>query len=335
MAALLKSGESLPAGWGSGERVAEPVAVGVAAPASSAPTQAAAVMHPPVDLGRIKASPLARKVAEQLGVSLTGLTGTGPGGRIVEKDVQAAASGAPPAIPQPAAPILVGTGDRKVSLTRLRAITAQRTLQAKQQAPHYYVTVEADVEKLLGLKEMFEEEESGKVSINDFVVKACALALIDLPEVNATFSGDSVTEFGAVHIGIAAAVDEGLTVPVLRNAGSMTLRQIAEHTRDLVKRARENKLSLDELTGSTFSISNMGMLEVDNFIAIINQPNAAILAVSSVRKKVVPTDEDELEIRRRMNLTCSFDHRVVDGARGAVFLNKVREYLENPTRLLA
>jgi pyruvate dehydrogenase E2 component (dihydrolipoamide acetyltransferase) len=337
IAAILKAGEALPAGWGSGAAAPaaatveaepaakpEPVLVG----AASAPATAAEPS------GRVKASPLAKRVAQDLGIDLRNLRGSGPGGRILEKDIQAMASAAPAVAVAQAAPVTAGAGDTVVPLTRLRQITAQRTTQSKQQVPHYYVTVEVDVEKILALRELFEEEQSGKASINDFVVKACASALAEMPEVNATFEGDKVLQYDAIHIGIAAAIEEGLTVPVLRNAGALSLRQIAEATRDLVTRARENKLSLDELSGSTFSISNMGMLNVDNFAAIINQPNAAILAVSSVRKKVVPTDDDEIEIRSRMNVTCSFDHRVVDGARGAVFINKVREYLENPSRLI-
>ena len=167
------------------------------------------------------------------------------------------------------------------------------------------------------------------------MVKACALALRDMPEVNATYQGQNVQQFGAVHIGIAAAIPEGLTVPVIRDADRLTLRQIAEASKSLVQKAKDNRLAMDEVTGSTFSISNMGMLDVDNFIAIINQPNAAILAISSVRKKAVVDESGQIVARSRMNVTCSFDHRVVDGAIGAKFINVVKVYLENPTRLLA
>lgn len=329
IAAILKDGEKLPDGWSSGKAATIPAAEQI--------THMVEAVKETVQVGaaaigdRVKASPLAKKIAEQLGVDLNAIQGSGPGGRIVEKDIHAAVKTKPTAAPAVAA---ASAGDTNVGLTKLKQITAQRTLQSKTQVPHYYVTVEVDVERIGELRAMFEEEESGKVSINDFVVKACALALVDMPEVNASFEGNSIRQYGAVHMGIAAAVDDGLTVPVLKNANLLTLRQISAATKDLVTRARENRLSLDELSGSTFSISNMGMLNVDNFIAIINQPNAAILAVSSVRKKVVPTDDDELEIRARMNISCSFDHRVVDGARGAVFINRVKDYLENPTRLL-
>ncbi len=337
IAAILAEGESLPAGWkgGNGKAPAQ-TPKGETPAAEPAPTAAAAYRAEPAaqpSEGRVKASPLAKRIAADLGVDLAEITGSGPGGRIVEKDVQAAAKGAP----TKQAPAAVKAGpETVVQLTKLRQITAQRTSQSKQQVPHYYVTVEVDVEKIVALRQMFEEEESGKVSINDFVARACVLALKDMPEVNATYEGQTVRQFSSVHLGIAAAVEDGLTVPVLKNADQLSLRELSSRTKDLALRARDNKLSLDELSGSTFSISNMGMLNVDNFIAIINQPNAAILAVSSVRKKVVPSEEeDEIEIRSRMNISASFDHRVVDGARGTVFINRVKDYLENPSRLLS
>lgn len=352
IAALLKDGENLPANWGSGaapaksappaeakaepEVVREPVAVANAAQAPT--TQAAAsptTQSAEEDAGRIKASPLARRIASEKGIDLAALKGTGPGGRIVEKDVLAAKSSPTPSAQRPS-PSTPSVSDETITLNRLRQITAQRTAQSKQQVPHYYVTVEVDVDRITQLRAMFEEEESGKVSINDFVVRACALALRDMPDVNATFASPTmVVQYGAVNVGIAVAIDDGLTVAVIRNADQLGLRQISGASRDLVKKAKENKLSMDELSGSTFSISNMGMLDVDNFIAIINQPNSSILAISTARKKVVVGDDDEIEIRWKMNISASFDHRVVDGATGAKFLNVVRGYLENPTRLMS
>lgn len=333
--AILKEGEKLPKGWGSGApteasaAAAEPEAPAVAL--APAPPAAAAA---PAASGRVKASPLARKIAQDLGVSLEGVTGSGPGGRVVEKDVRGAAAQAP--APAFVAPVAATADDRVVELGRLRRITAERTAHSKQTVPHFYVTLEVDVERILALKAQFEEEEAGKVSINDFVARACVLALQEMPVVNAVFQGKSILEQGAVHLGVAAAVDEGLTVPVVKNAHTMSLRQLSAAIRAVVGKARDNKLGPDEVSGSTFSISNMGMLNVDNFLAIINEPNAAILAVSSVRRKVVVVDDsdDELEIRNRMNIAASFDHRVVDGAIGAKFVNLVAAYLENPTRLL-
>ena len=334
IAAILKEGETLPDGWATGTAKVAPAAT-TAATAPRVEEVVAAASTAPAPTGRVNASPLAKKIASELGLDLATITGSGPNGRIVEKDVRGSKpAAAPAAVAAPAPQVLVTVADTVVPLTKLKQITAQRTLQSKQQVPHFYVTVEVDVEKIAALRAQFEAEGSGKVSINDFVVKAVTKALVDLPEFNATFTGNGITRFGAVHIGIAAAVDEGLTVPVLRNAQTLGLRDISGKVKDLVSRARANKLSLDELSGSTFSISNMGMLNVDNFIAIVNQPNAGILAVASVRKKVVVNDQDEIEVRQKMNISCSFDHRLVDGARGAVFINAVKDYLENPTRLL-
>jgi pyruvate dehydrogenase E2 component (dihydrolipoamide acetyltransferase) len=292
---------------------------------------------PVVSEGRLKASPLARKVAEAEGVDLSKVTGTGPGGRITERDVMNFVDRpAPePAPAQVAAPAAASEEDQTIKLPRLRQITAKRTLESKQQVPHFYVTVEVDVERILELREMFERDGSGKVSINDFVVKACALSLRDMPVVNSVFQGATLTQKGGVHVGMAVALEDGLTVPVVKNADKLTLREISATSKGLAKRARDNKLALDEMQGSTFAVSNMGMLDVDNFIAIINQPNAAIVAIASVRKKVVVGENDEVEIRNRMNITGSFDHRVVDGAVGAKFINLVKDYLQNPTRLLA
>lgn len=339
IAALLKDGESLPQNWGNGSAPkASPAAESAPQPASQAQPATSAPAETPtppaekseVAPGRIKASPLAKKVASERGIDLAAIAGSGPGGRIVEKDVLAAK---PAAVGSPQ--LAPAAHDEVIQLNRLRQLTAQRTAQSKQQVPHFYVTVEVDVERITQLRAMFEEEESGKVSINDFVVRACALALRDMPEVNATFSSPTtLTRYGAVNVGIAVAINEGLTVAVIRNADQFGLRQLANKSKELVGKARDNKLSMDELTGSTFSISNMGMLDVDNFIAIVNQPNSSILAISTARKKVVVGDDDEIEIRWRMNISASFDHRVVDGAIGAKFINVVKGYLENPTRLL-
>lgn len=343
IAALLKAGEELPQNWGAGSGSTPPAPPQEApkqtavpdspAPAAALPSPVQPTAEEPASgsADRVKASPLARRIAAEKGIDIGSIKGSGPGGRVIERDVLAAkpAGGAPQALKPTAA-------DEAIHLNRLRQLTAQRTAQAKQRVPHFYVTVEVDVDRIAGLREMFEAEESGKVSINDFVVKSCALALREMPEVNASFTdAGTVTRHGTVNIGIAVAIDEGLTVAVMRDTDRMGLREIAAKSKELVGKAKENKLSLDELTGSTFSISNMGMLDVDDFTAIINEPNSGILAISSARKKVVVGEDDELEVRQRMNITASFDHRVVDGAIGAKFINVVKGYLENPSRLLA
>lgn len=356
IALILKDGEAVPAGWGSGAASAPAATAEEAVPVASAGP--VAEPEAPVVEGRIKASPLAKKIAQEAGVNLSMVTGTGPGGRIVEKDVkealaaqstkmpdfsQAAApasSGpvAPSAKPAsgPAAPAFVATPgvDQKVTLSRLRTIIAQRTQQSKQEAPHFYVTLEVDLENILALRDQFKKDESGNVSINDYVIKATALALAQMPEVNASFGGDHVLIHGSIHMGIAAAVPDGLLVPVIKHADQKTLRQISADSKSLVSKAREGKLGLDEMSGSTFSISNMGMLNVDAFGAIINGPNAGIIAIASAKKVAVVMPDGSIQARTRMNITGSFDHRVLDGAVGAAFMNLVRDYLEHPTRLL-
>ncbi|MBX3119361.1 MAG: 2-oxo acid dehydrogenase subunit E2 [Fimbriimonadaceae bacterium] len=346
IAILLKEGEALPENWGSGsspaskseEKTTEPAPAANGASTASAPTAASTApsQASTAPAGRVKASPLAKRIAAELGVDLTAISGSGPGGRIVEKDVRAAAgSTTAKTAPATAAAINATAEDQLIPLNKIRQITAQRTVESKQQIPHFYVTVDVDVDRLMALRKTFEEEGAGKVSVNDFVVKACALALREMPMVNSSYQGDKLIQYGAVNIGMAVALDDGLTVAVIRNADQMTLRQINARAKELAGKARENRLSMDELTGSTFSISNMGMLDVDSFIAIVNQPNSGILAVSSARKTVVVNHEEQVVISTRMNISASFDHRVVDGAIGAKFINVVRSYLENPTRLLS
>jgi len=330
IAAILKDGEKLPADWSS-------VTNGKPAPAEapkavvSAPVEAASTAKAD---DRVKASPLARKIAEEKGVDLGSISGSGPGGRIVEKDVLAAG----PSKPARAAaqPVTASAEDVVVKLNKIRQITAQKTQQSKQHVPHFYVTVEVEIDKLQALRQMFEEEGSGKISVNDFVIKACALALREMPSVNSSFvDATTLIQHGAIHIGMAVALEDGLTLPVIHNADTLGVREIGAKSRELAFKARDNKLHPDELSGATFSISNMGMLDVENFAAIIVEPNAAIVAVGTAKKKLRINDEDEAEIRQVMKLTGSFDHRVVDGAVGARFMNLVRAALESPTRLLS
>jgi len=332
IALLLKNGETLPSNWGE-SNVESKVTSNITESSIKLPSESIDKASLKSSPERIKASPLARKMAENRNISLNEISGTGPGGRIVERDIVN--------YEENISKITIAENtsfikkDDLITPSRLKQITAQRTTQSKQQVPHFYVTVEVNLENILKMREMFEIENSGKVSINDFVVKASSLALRDVPEVNASFVNNQIQLFGNVHIGIAAAVDNGLLVPVLKNVDGLTLRSISLECKNLVKKAREGKLHPNEMVGSTFSISNMGMLDVDNFIAIINQPNAAIVAISSARKKVVVNDNNELEIRTCMNITGSFDHRVLDGAIGAKFMNALKDYLENPTRLVS
>jgi pyruvate dehydrogenase E2 component (dihydrolipoamide acetyltransferase) len=290
-----------------------------------------------VDGGRVKASPLARKIAAQSGVDLKLIQGTGPGGRIVRRDVEAAGVAPAAAAPVASAPRVAapsGVEFEDVPLTSMRAAIAKRMPLSKAPVPHFYVTSEIAMDQAAALREQLNAlEGQPKISVNDLIVRACALTLLEHPGVNASFQGESIRVFRRVHMGIAVALDDGLITPVLRDAHAKSLAQIAVESRDLAERARQRKLRTQELSGATFSISNLGMFDVADFSAIINPPEGAILAVGSVRKVAVVTDGG-LGVGRRMAVTISCDHRVMDGAMAARFLQDVKRLLEEPLRLL-
>jgi pyruvate dehydrogenase E2 component (dihydrolipoamide acetyltransferase) len=309
----------------------------------AAPARPVAPAPPPqpavggTDGGRVKASPLARKIAAQSGVDLKLIQGSGPGGRIVRRDVEAAGSVPAAAAAAPVAPrvaVAPGVAFEDVPLTPMRATIAKRMPLSKAPVPHFYVTSEIAMDRAWELREELNGlEGQPRISVNDLVVRACALALLQHPGVNASFQGESIRVFHRVHMGIAVALDEGLITPVLRDAHAKSLAQLAVEGRDLAERARQRKLRTQELSGATFSISNLGMFEVADFSAIINPPEGAILAVGSVRMVPVVT-ENGLGVGRRMAVTLSCDHRVMDGAMGARFLQDVKRLLEAPLRLL-
>ena len=317
-----------------------------AAPAPAVSSAAAAVPAAPV-AERLRVSPLARKVAAQAGLDLRLIQGTGPGGRIIRRDVEAAttagavaapaaAAAAPAAAPalRPVRPDAAGPEYEVVALTPMRAAIAKQMPLSKAPIPHFYVTSEVAMDRAWDLRqELNALDGQPKISVNDLVVRACALALTEHPYVNASFQGDAVRVYHRAHIGIAVALDDGLITPVLRNCESKALAQIAVESRDLAERARARKLRAQELSGATFSISNLGMYDVAEFSAIINPPEGAILAVGSVRQVPVVAGPG-LGVGRRMNVTLSCDHRVMDGAMGARFLQTVRRLLEEPLRLL-
>jgi pyruvate dehydrogenase E2 component (dihydrolipoamide acetyltransferase) len=290
-----------------------------------------------VDGGRVKASPLARKIAAQSGVDLKLIQGTGPGGRIVRRDVEAAGVAPAAAAPVASAPRVAapsGVEFEDVPLTSMRAAIAKRMPLSKAPVPHFYVTSEIAMDQAAALREQLNAlGGQPKVSVNDLIVRACALTLLEHPGVNASFQGESIRVFRRVHMGIAVALDDGLITPVLRDAHAKSLAQIAVESRDLAERARQRKLRTQELSGATFSISNLGMFDVADFSAIINPPEGAILAVGSVRKVAVVTDGG-LGVGRRMAVTISCDHRVMDCAMAARFLQDVKRLLEEPLRLL-
>lgn len=294
------------------------------------------------ETGRIKASPLAKKIARDNNLDLSRLEGSGPGGRVVRKDVEAALesgvtkakpAAAPAAAPAPA----VAPGPREdetVQLTKLRQAIARRMTESKTGVPHFYVTHEYNVDALMAMRKQANEylPDNEKLSVNDFIIKAMALALREFPNLNASFQGDKVVRHGAVNIGNAVAVEGGLLTVVIRNADQQPVRAISAEMKRMAAGVREGKVKPADIEGSTFSISNMGMFDVENFSAIINPPEAAILAVGSARQ--VPVVENgEIKIGWRMKATISVDHRVSDGAEAAQFMQALAKYLEQPLRL--
>ena len=304
---------------------------------ASVPAAAPAGLGAVVQAGRVKASPLAKKIAAQAGVDLRLIRGSGPGGRIIRRDVEAAGSGAAgasvaAAVAMPAT--VAGAEFEDRPLTLIRAAIARRMPLSKGPVPHFYVTSEVAMDRAWELREQLNAlEGQPKISVNDFVIRACALALLKHPGVNASLQGDAIRVYHRAHIGVAVALDDGLITPVLRDCHAKPLGQIAAEARDLVERARTRKLRAQELSGATFSISNLGMFDVAEFSAIINPPEGAILAVGSVRRVPI-VDDTGLGVGRRMMLTVSCDHRVMDGAMGARFLQDVKRLLEEPLRLL-
>jgi pyruvate dehydrogenase E2 component (dihydrolipoamide acetyltransferase) len=288
---------------------------------------------PPTDGGRlpegVRASPLARRLARERRLDLAAVAGTGPGGRILKRDVeQAAAESRAPRMAAAAA-------DEREPLTRLRSIIARRMTASKQQAPHFYLTVELDVEKLARLREDFNQlqPEHFRATWNDLLVKAAALALREFPSLNASFDGDSVVRHGRVNIGVAVALDEGLLTVVVQDADRKSLAEIARESRELVARARQGKVRPEDIEGSTFTLSNLGMFGVREFAAIINPPEGAILAVGAA-EEVPVVQEGQVRVGLRMLATLSADHRVTDGAQAARWLQVLREVIERPLALV-
>ncbi|PQJ33395.1 pyruvate dehydrogenase complex dihydrolipoamide acetyltransferase [Salinibacter sp. 10B] len=299
---------------------------------------------------RIKASPLARRIADEHDVDLLQVDGSGPEGRIVRRDVEARIeererAPEPAQTPQPAmeTPSYDLPDDEALyeseNISQMRKTIARRLAESKYSSPHFYLTVDIDVERAVELRselnELAEQQDRAKISFNDLITKACALSLKNHPYVNASYLADEgeIRKHNHVHIGIAVAIDEGLITPVVRNADRKGLTEIARETRELAERARNRDLEPEEFEGATFTTSNLGMFGVEEFTAIINPPNSAILAIGEIRDTPV-VEDGEVVPGKRMKVTLSCDHRVVDGALGAQFLDSVRSYLEEPMNLL-
>jgi len=326
------------------------------------PQSATAVMERSDDGRRVKVSPLARRIAEQNNVDLSQVQGSGPNGRIIQKDVEAfleqggaaerdeSKSLRPEPVPvlatkaKPAPsglgqlPQRLGTGrTEQIPLTKMRSVIAQRLQQSKQQVPHFYETVDIDMEQVSQLRGRMNkslEHQNIRLSVNDFVIKSVAMALVENPALNAMFDGQTVTRYGDVNMGLAVALPEGLIVPVLRNVDQMNLREIRVRSADLYDRARAQRLKRDELSGATFTISSLGTMGVREFSAIINPPEVGILAVGAAEKRPAVLN-DQLVARTMMTVTLSADHRVVDGATAAEFLQTLKQLLEEPALMLA
>nr|MDQ6873186.1 2-oxo acid dehydrogenase subunit E2 [Gemmatimonadota bacterium] len=284
--------------------------------------------------GRQRTSPLARRLATEKGIQLGGIQGTGPGGRIVKRDIEnARATGGSGR--SAAADRLAAEGDFKdVPLTQIRKTIARRLAESNGPVPTFFLTSELDATRGAEMRaQLAEMGDQYKVSFNDIVIKAVALALAEHPEVNAHWLNDKIRQFNRIHVAMAVAVEDGLITPVLFDADRLSLWEISGKARDLAKRARERKLLPEEYTGATFTVSNLGMFGIDQFTAIINPPEAGILAIGGVEEKPVVVN-GALEVRQRMRVTMSCDHRAIDGATGAKFLQTVRRYMENPLSLV-
>lgn len=331
ISALIRKGDSSAVGT---QTQAPPAPVADSSVVSAVPAAAPSVRDLSSSETRLKASPLARSMAREAGIDLSKLQGTGEGGRIIRRDVEAylaraaAEVKAPSPLPQPTtAPY------QEVSLSQMRKTIARRLTASMQEAPHFYLTRSISMEAAATWREKLNVLSPVKISFNDLIIKAVAMALRKHPYLNASWMGDHIRLYQEVHIGFAVAVEEGLIVPVIRHADRKGLSEIAVETSMLAQKARERKLTPEEYTGSTFSISNLGMFGIEEFTAVINPPEAAILAVGAIQPVPV-VKGDRVEIERRMRVTLSCDHRVVDGATGAAFLATLTELLEEPARLL-
>eukprot|EP00343_Euplotes_focardii_P008509 CAMPEP_0205823068 /NCGR_PEP_ID=MMETSP0206-20130828/14912_1 /ASSEMBLY_ACC=CAM_ASM_000279 /TAXON_ID=36767 /ORGANISM="Euplotes focardii, Strain TN1" /LENGTH=474 /DNA_ID=CAMNT_0053119899 /DNA_START=42 /DNA_END=1466 /DNA_ORIENTATION=+ len=322
------------------ETAATPAAPTPAAPTPAAPTPAApstTVSAPITPSGdRVFASPLARKLAGEQGVNLSSVEGTGPRGRIVAADLDGASPSAAQTFVS-SAPATLAYED--TPLTNMRKIIASRLSESKDTIPHYYVTIDSEIDDLLALRARLNQYSESKISVNDLIIKASALAAIQVPQTNSSWQGDFIRQFADVDMSVAVSTPKGLITPIIREANKKGLQTIATEMKDLAARARENKLKLDEFQGGTFSVSNLGMFGVSHFAAIINPPQACILAIGGSQQRVLPRADageggDLYRVANVLSVTLSSDHRVVDGAEAAIWGQNFKKYLENPELML-
>ncbi|MDA8632143.1 2-oxo acid dehydrogenase subunit E2 [Verrucomicrobiales bacterium] len=324
-----KKEEAPPASEAPKEAAPQPAAV-TSGGGSPAPTNSSG--------GRVKASPLARKMAEEQGIDLARVRGSGPGGRIVREDLEYAATGGGGSN-LGLLPVEGGLKDEVTPLSGMRRVIAQRLLESKTTIPHFYLNIEVDTEPLMDLRAQVNEaslaNDGPKYTVNDFIMRATVLATEAVPEVNASFTGDAIQQFGEVHLSIAVAIDEGLVTPVIRSAQTKSIKELAAEIKDLAGRARDKKLAPDEMQGGTITISNLGAYGIGHFDAIINPPQAAILSIGTITKQPVVNSDNQIVPGQRMWIGMSCDHRVVDGAIGATFLGHLKKYIESPFLLIS
>ena len=327
------------------KETAPPRQQGVAATVSAARDEAQQQKTQPKEQNaeqpRVKASPVARRIAVELGVDLSSVKGTGPEGRVTETDVRAAAKSV----------VAVSVGressrlpspkpgeSARIQLSGMRKIIAQRLVESLGPVPHFYLTIELNASPLMEareeLKSAGEDADAAKITVNDFVLKAAVMAAVKVPRVNASFDGDAILQYADVDLGVAVAIEDGLLTPVIRAAQDKSLRDISALAKDLAHRARNKRMKPEEFQGGTFTVSNLGGMGVDSFSAVINPPQGFILAVGKITKIPAVDDCDQIVVGHRMSITMSCDHRVVDGALGAEYLKELRHLLENPALLM-
>jgi pyruvate dehydrogenase E2 component (dihydrolipoamide acetyltransferase) len=291
-----------------------------------------------VEEARVKASPVARRIAAELGIDLSTVKGTGPEGRVTETDVRATAK-SKTATPTAKIPATVKAGESaRIQLSGMRKIIAQRLVESLGPVPHFYLDINVNASPLMEareeLKSAGEGAEAAKITVNDFVLKAAVQAAVKVPRVNASFDRDAIVQYADIDLGIAVAIEDGLLTPVIRAAQNKSLREISELAKDLAQRARNKRMKPEEFQGGTFTVSNLGGMGIDSFSAVINPPQGFILAVGRITKVPVMDDCDQIIVGHRMSLTMSCDHRVIDGALGAQYLKELRHLIENPALLL-
>lgn len=312
-------------------------------PAATTPLAPAPRAAAPATTGRIKASPLARKIAATRGVNLSSIAGTGPGGRIVKKDVENAPTGGGGGVASPAKPAIraahgIAGEEKIIALTGMRKTIAERLLASKTQIPHFYLSVTMDGGPLMALRKelnaMAEKDGGQKLTVNDFILLAAARAATEVPKINAAYDGDAIIEYAEVNLAVAVAVEDGLITPVIKKANTLSLREISAQMKELAAKARGKKLKPEEYQGGTITLSSLGGFGIDSFLPIINPPQSFILGIGAIIKQPVVNEQDQIVVGHRLVVSGSGDHRVVDGAVAAEYMNALRRLVEKPALLL-